>query len=208
MAERVTVEADGSTTVVIEGHVFRLKLFGRHQVYNLLAAYAIARTLGYRFDGVDTESLIFSTSPLRGQILHEHGVTIIADCYNANPDSVSAGLKTLAETPVPGRLFIVLGDMLELGADSPQFHREVGRALGELQFSETILVGHESLVTQESAEAAGVEPARLQHFQSSADAAEYIVPKAAAGDTLYIKGSRGIGLEKIIERLHERGGAA
>ena len=206
--DRVVAEADGATTVTIEGHPFRLNLFGRHQVYNLLAAYAIARTLDYGFTGVNTEAIEFTTSPMRGQILSEHGVTIIADCYNANPDSVAAGLKTLAETPVEGDMYIVLGDMLELGNGSPEFHRAVGRALCDLKFTEAILVGPESKAIQSGAEEAGVDAIRLRHFADSSAAAEYIAPKLAAGDTVYVKGSRGIGLEKIIERLRERGGAA
>lgn len=204
----VVAEADGSTTVTLDAHVFHLALFGRHQVYNLLAAYAIVRTLGYSFDRIDTSALTFTTSPLRGQISHEQGLTIIADCYNANPDSMATGLATLKQTPIAGELVIVLGDMLELGADSRRFHQELGRQLAGLTFAEAVVVGPASLAVLEAARTAGLDQTRIRHFATTAEAADYLVPRLKKGATLYLKGSRGIGLEKIIQRLRERGGAA
>jgi UDP-N-acetylmuramoyl-tripeptide--D-alanyl-D-alanine ligase len=204
--DSVVAEPDGSTTVIIEGHVFHINLFGRHQVYNLLAAYAIVCTLGYSFARVDTEAIELTTSPLRGQILHEKGLTIIADCYNANPDSMASGLKTLHDTPISGPLYIVLGDMLELGADSPRFHRELGRELAHLAFTETVLVGPQSVAVRDGAVETGAVSDRIRHFAATAEAADYLLSTLPAKATIYIKGSRGIGLEKIIERLREQGG--
>jgi len=206
--DKVEIGTDGVLEVTIEGHRFRIALFGRHQVYNLLAAYAIVRSLGYSFDGVDTSTIAFESAPMRGQVLTEHGVTIIADCYNANPDSVATGLETLKEYPATGRRFIVLGDMLELGDDALRYHHDLGAALTTLDFAEAVFVGPLAKAYQQGAEDAGVDRERLYHVETAQLAADYLTEKLQRGDVLFVKGSRGIGLETIIHTWRDRGGTA
>jgi UDP-N-acetylmuramoyl-tripeptide--D-alanyl-D-alanine ligase len=194
-----------SATVTIEGHRFRLPLFGEHQVYNLLAGYAVARTLGYSFDTVDTEAIMFGTGPMRGQTVTHNGVTFIVDCYNANPESVRLGLKSFATTKSKKRRIIVLGDMLELGALAQEYHRQIGALLAQQSFDLVIGVGPLSKSLIAAASEAGVAAARLQHYGDATAAAAAMKNLFHSGDLVYIKGSRGIGLEKVFTEFTGEG---
>jgi UDP-N-acetylmuramyl pentapeptide synthase len=196
----------GRQRVQIENHVFELALFGRHQVYNLLAAYAAFRTLGLDFGDVDTAGLTFTTAPMRGQTLEHHGVTFFADCYNANPDSVRSGLASFGATPVAGRRVVILGDMLELGDASPGFHREAGRQAAAIGPDLLILVGAQSVSAATAARESGLPDSTVRHYDSAEECADDLLAALQPGDTVYIKGSRGIALEKIISHWEQKGG--
>ncbi|MFZ5980333.1 MAG: UDP-N-acetylmuramoyl-tripeptide--D-alanyl-D-alanine ligase [Candidatus Zixiibacteriota bacterium] len=201
------VEAlDGRGTVVkIEGSTFRLPLFGRYQVHNFLAAYAAVRTLGYDFAKIATEKILFETAPMRGQFVEYHGVMFIADCYNANPESVIAGLKSFAAQETGRRRVIVLGDMLELGENEETYHRQIGRRLSEQEFDLAVLVGPRSKYTLEELLRAGKNTDRVMHFSSAVACAEAMRRIFRKNDLAYIKGSRGMGLEIVIDTFRDRG---
>ncbi len=201
---RVQEDSDGTTVVQLENKRFRLSLFGRHQVYNLLAAYAIARTLGYRFQDVDTETLELQLPPLRGEVVTSRGVTFILDCYNANPDSVKSGLKSFGDQDNHTRRLIILGDMLELGASSEQYHRRVGLELARQTFDSAALVGPWSQFVLEEAVKAGIPYEKLVYFENAVDCAEAMVSSLKKGDLVYVKGSRGIGLEEVLNLWREK----
>ncbi len=202
-AENVEILRDGSSLVTIEGHRFRSNLFGKHQVYNILAGYAVARTLGYSFDSTNTEKIAFSSAPMRGQIIPCAGVTFIADCYNANPDSVKLGLESFSLIPESGRRVLILGDMLELGEKAEQYHREIGRKLANIRFDLAVLVGPVSAYTLMAAIDAGVPSPRLKHFADAATCAREMLGMIQAGDLVYVKGSRGIGLEVVLNEYQK-----
>ncbi len=193
--------ADGTMMVTIEGHDFRMPLVGRHQVYNLLAAYAAFRTLGYSFKGVDTATIALDTAPMRGQMMTRRGIRFLVDCYNANPENVKAGLAGFFAIETKQRRVLVLGDMLELGDDSPTYHERVGRLLAQHEFDTALLVGPMSAHTLDGATAAGVDRDRLRHYATAEDCAAEIATYLRQGDLVYLKGSRGIGLEKILEHF-------
>jgi UDP-N-acetylmuramoyl-tripeptide--D-alanyl-D-alanine ligase len=202
-AEKVEVRSDGASIVTVEGHRFRSNLFGRHQVYNLLAAYAVARTLGYSYDGVATEEIQFTSAPMRGEIVSYGGVHFVADCYNANPDSVRLGLESLSQVPGSGRRLIILGDMLELGECAEEYHRQIGRQLAGIKFDFAALVGPQAAHMLEAARQAGVSGNRLAHFADAASCAQRMVSVIQPGDLVYVKGSRGIGLEVVLRQFRE-----
>ena len=191
--------------VTIEGHRFRLPLFGQYQVYNLLAAYAIARAVGCDFGQVDTLSIPLSTASMRGEIIEAGGMTIVADCYNANPESVKAGLDSFARFPDDRRKVVILGDMLELGETSAAFHREIGVKLSSYSFPLVMVVGPMSRHTADSALAAGVKATQLHHFADAARCAAAAEELLRTGDLVYLKGSRGIGLEAVLKKFCAEG---
>jgi UDP-N-acetylmuramoyl-tripeptide--D-alanyl-D-alanine ligase len=197
--DSIRLERDGSTTVVIESHCFRLSLFGEHQVYNLLAGYAVFRTLGLTFEGVDTSKLEFKTAPMRGQILHSHGVMFVVDCYNANPASVALGLKSFDAYATGGRRIVILGDMLELGADAVAYHRAMGRQAAEYRFDAVVFVGPLSREAYEAALGAGRTAANTMHFPDARSCARETAALFHVGNAVYVKGSRGIGLETVVQ---------
>jgi UDP-N-acetylmuramoyl-tripeptide--D-alanyl-D-alanine ligase len=166
-----------------------------HLRANLLAAAAAALAVGVRPSGrVD-----FQPGPGRGQRVQlAGGVTLIDDCYNANPMSMHAALQDLARTPAPrGRRVAVLGDMLELGSAQRRFHVELGRQARAAGVDLLISVGP-------LASAAGEGFARPSAFHAAADAAgaaELLRELIRAGDVVLVKGSRGVALERVCEQL-------
>jgi UDP-N-acetylmuramoyl-tripeptide--D-alanyl-D-alanine ligase len=159
-----------------------------HMRLNAAAALAAARAVGVEPQGLIEVAL----SDLRGQRLElPGGVTIVNDCYNANPMSMRAALDDLAAA-APGRRVAVLGDMLELGPDAERFHREVGEHARER--------GVDLLVT------VGPLAAAMDGDQAVANAAEAaaLLPELLEdGDTVLVKGSRGVGLEVVAEALQQ-----
>ncbi|PWB75331.1 hypothetical protein C3F09_02920 [candidate division GN15 bacterium] len=202
---KISTDDSGASIVEIERHTFILPLFGRHQVYNLVAAYATARTLGYSFDKIDTRTIAFTTAPMRGQRVTKSGVTFIVDCYNANPESVRLGLLSLDAIPFSGRRVLVLGDMLELGESSEKYHRELGRFLAEHRADVIVLVGPLTRFAHDAALHAGVSARTLLHYTDAAACAEDIRGIVRTGDLVYLKGSRGIGLERVFDAFAEKG---
>jgi len=194
----IAITDNGATAVTIDGRRFLLPLIGRHQVSNLLAAYAAFATLGYSFEGVDTEAIRFDTPPMRGQRVTKHDMTFIADCYNANPESVRAGLAAFFEMTVPGRRVVILGDMLELGEKSRDYHREAGERLAQYDFDLAITVGPLSQEIISGAIAQGNPKNIFHHFDNSHDAADAVRALLHEGDFVYLKGSRGIELENVL----------
>jgi UDP-N-acetylmuramyl pentapeptide synthase len=153
---------------------------------NALAALAAARAVGAEPHG----RIEVALSANRGQRLTlPDRIVVVDDCYNANPMSMRAALDDLAAT-APGRRVAVLGDMLELGPDEERFHREVGEHARAR--------GVEVLVT------VGPRAAAMAGDHAAADAAEAaaLVPGLLApGDTVLVKASRGVGLERVTEAL-------
>ena len=122
------------------------------------------------------------------------GIVLIDDCYNANPMSMRAAIDELAAT-APGRRVAVLGDMLELGPLSPDLHREIGEHASERGVEVLLTVGEL---------AAEMAPAFAGEIHSAADAeaaAGIIGGLLRPGDTVLVKGSRGVGLERVVAAL-------
>jgi UDP-N-acetylmuramoyl-tripeptide--D-alanyl-D-alanine ligase len=156
----------------------------RHMRHNALAALAAARAIGVRPRGrIDVE-----LSSRRGQRVElDSGAVILNDCYNANPMSMRAALDELSHAP--GRRIAVLGDMLELGPDEVRFHHEVGAYARE----------HADLLITVGPLAATMDGDHA--VDDAAAAAELLRGLLTAGDTVLVKGSRGVGLEAVAEAL-------
>lgn len=199
--ESIARDESGTTVVTIQGDTFRLPLIGKHQVYNLLAAYAVFRTLGYDFANVDTADISLDTAPMRGQRLDKNGITFIADCYNANPESVEAGLEAFFQIPTDGRRVVILGDMLELGTEAETYHRAVGEILARREFELAVTVGPLSEHIMNEATSSGKPRDIFRHFEDARAAARAAAEYLQKGDFVFIKGSRGIGLEAVLDAL-------
>ena len=205
--DEVVTREDGTSMVAIDGYSFNLPLVGSHQIYNLLAAYATFKTLGFSFEGMDTLDIPLNTAPMRGQKTVLSNITFVADCYNANPESVRAGLKAFFESKMPGRRVVILGDMLELGEKAIEYHRAAGKQLASGYFEKAVLVGELSKYVMDGALKAGVPKSALVHFDNAEDAAKAMKDFLREGDFVYIKGSRGIGLEAILNSFGKPGGS-
>jgi UDP-N-acetylmuramoyl-tripeptide--D-alanyl-D-alanine ligase len=159
-----------------------------HNVLNTLAAVAAATALGLEPSGrVEPEF-----SSYRGEIVElEGGVTVVNDCYNANPMSMRAALDHLAGTPAERRLAI-LGTMAELGPDSRRFHREIGEHAAALGIDVLITVGEEALAFGEGFDG------DTQAVATPEEAGALLEELAQPGDRVLVKGSRAVGLERVL----------
>lgn len=163
---------------------------------NLPAVLAAARAIGIEPDG-DVRPEI---SPMRGQRLHlSRDVVVVVDCYNANPMSMTAALDDLA-TSATGRRVAVLGDMLELGPDEKRLHAELGAHAKFTGVEVLIAVGPLSRHTG-TGFGSGV-----QWVEDSYAAAELLPKLLEPGDTVLLKASRGIGLERVADALRGQDG--
>jgi len=200
-----------SFTLIIDGrsHPVRLRLLGRHQVGNAVAAAAAAYTVGVPAEVI---AEVLSTAGIRSRWrmeLHElpGDVVLINDAYNANPASMQAALSTLAEigrrrstTRPQARTIAVLGEMLELGQESDELHRGVGQAAAELGISELIVVGDGAALIADGAQSGASTPGTVRQVpdkQSVVAALGVLRP----GDAVLIKASRDVGLESLGDQL-------
>lgn len=180
----------------------QLQLPGPHQVANALAATAVGLSLGFQPGETAAALATFRSLDKRSQVEeHACGLVIYNDCYNANPGSMSMALKTLAALPRQGRILAALGDMLELGAATPQAHREMGALAAQLGVDLLVLYGNYKTFIREGALAAGLPPHRLIMVSSHAEGARRIKEFCQPGDVLLVKGSRGARMEKLLHCL-------
>jgi UDP-N-acetylmuramoyl-tripeptide--D-alanyl-D-alanine ligase len=168
-----------------------------HLRRNLLAAVAAARAVGVTPSG----RVNLELSPGRGQRTElPDQVTLIDDCYNANPVSMRAALDDLAETAARAdgaRTVAVLGDMLELGEDERSFHAEIGEYASAAGVDVLITVGPLA-----RAMANGFNhPDRVHPTNDAGEAARLVPDLLAPGDVVLVKASRGVGLELVCRSL-------
>ncbi len=171
---------------------FSWALPGAHQAMNAGVAFAVAQVLGIEDDCV-VEGLASCQLPgMRLRTVEHDGVTWINDAYNANPDSVKALLDLLASAPHGGgHLHIVLGDMLELGPDTAQYHATaLAYACERLPGARILPFG--PLMAQ------AVRSFDLDAFEDIEDLRQHLTTHVAAGDLIAVKGSRGMALERLI----------
>ena len=181
--------AKGSALTVLAGER-RIELFlpayGRHLAYASLAAAAVGIELGLSDGQIAAGAADYAPVGRRARIIETPSLTVIDDCYNANPDSVKMAIASAGA--LGGRLVCILGDMLELGEQSEQMHREVGeaaRAAGALL-----------LTAGERSAAMGGE-----HFASKADLISALPRLLKRGDRVLVKASHSMAFEEISDAL-------
>ena len=169
---------------------------GRHMVLDSLAASAAGYECGLTLDEIKRglESFV----PVDGRMcrIPFRGAVIIDDCYNASPASMKASLGVLAKAE--GRKLALLADMLELGENTAELHRGVGRAAAELGIDLVVTVGSLAKHISDAAIEAGINEA---YHMEREEAAEFIGKTLSPGDTLLVKASRGMALEKLISEI-------
>jgi UDP-N-acetylmuramoyl-tripeptide--D-alanyl-D-alanine ligase len=181
---------------------FLLPIPGRHNVQNALAAIAVASSFDVPPADVREGLVEFRNLPQRGESLTLPGpVTIVNDSYNSNPQAMECMLETLRTWPGARRRIVVAGEMLELGPQSPELHKETGRKCAEANLTWLIAVQGDARFFVEGAVAAGLPPAHTRFFPEAGLAGEFCRSRLEAGDVVLVKGSRGVHLETVIEML-------
>jgi len=171
---------------------------GRLSVHNALAGAAVGLAAGVPLGRIVAGLEGGWSAPHRAEIVRLRGMTVIDDSYNASPGSMLAALEMLDD--LPGRHVAVLGEMLELGEDGERGHLAVGEAVGD-RVGLLIVVGTAARGIVEGAIAAGLDPSRCHHVGDGDEALEVLRPRLRDGDTVLVKASRGIGLDRLVGSL-------
>src|SRR6266581_402479 len=177
---------------------------GRHNLMNALAASAVATALKVKPELI-AEALRTARPPkMRGEVLNfAEGFTVVDDSYNSNPRSLLSMTQTLAEASENvKRRFVIAGEMLELGPDAPQMHREAGREIARLGID--VLWGVRGLAKEIVAGAAQERLTATRFFENSDEAAMAVLNELRAGDLILVKGSRSVETDKVVKALKER----
>lgn len=181
-----------------------LRVYGVHNVINALAAAAAGHAAGLSPAMIAKGLAAFRPASMRSQVVTVRGARVINDCYNANPSSMKAALQLLAEMGQGGRTIAVLGDMLELGPKELDFHREIGAFVAQQGIGELIACGALGKAIAAGARKAGLPTARIHEVPDAAAAGALIKPMLKAGDTVLVKASRGMKLERVLEAIQGR----
>ena len=178
----------------------KLPFIGEHNALNATGAFALALALGY-----SPEECVQGLEAARpyarrlNVVDGPHGVTVVDDCYNANPASMAAALDTLRTLAQPGgRAVAVLGDMLELGPGELEEHAQLGDAAA----GKAELVAFFGPRSRKGYEAAARWASNAAHFTEVEPLLAWLQPQLQAGDVVLVKGSRGMRLERVVAAPH------
>ena len=207
-ASAIRQENDGMSFLLDDAEngcfMVHIPALGRHNVANALAAYCAASQLGLTPKEAIRLMKEFRQTGMRQQMMDSHGVRIIQDCYNANPNSMQAALEMFKEYPCKRR-FAVLADMLELGDQARAAHEELGRLVARSNIDLLMTYGELARRTATVAAAKGV---RTIHANNYEEIAGFLAKAAQPGDAVLFKGSRAMALENAVERMKELQDAA
>jgi UDP-N-acetylmuramoyl-tripeptide--D-alanyl-D-alanine ligase len=139
---------------------------------------------------------------MRGERSERNGVTIINDCYNANPEAMRSMLELLRTLPAR-RHIAVLGEMLELGREAGTLHRNIGHFIAELGFDALLGIRGAARLMVDEAILAGMSGSAAYFFDSPEEAGDFLRGYMRPGDAILFKGSRGVQVEKAIDRAFQ-----
>lgn len=184
--------------------VFLPGAIATHLVPAALSAIAVGHILG--INAVEAAAALRSLEPLAGHMRIIDGIKntlLIDDTYNSSPEPTKSALNTLCKIPVQtnGKHIAVLADMLELGPETENAHREIGLKVAELGIDFLITVGEASKHTALAAREAGMDDNQIASFANSELAGKFLQEKLRQGDIVLIKGSQGMRMEKIVKEV-------
>jgi len=206
------------------GPVLCLNVCGAHNANNAAAAYAVGRRMGLTDEQIAAGLAAYQPAEMRLNVLRRGGVTVIDDCYNANPASMRAAIQVLALQPSrrsgapmafpgaekagsSGRRVLVVGDMLELGTEGTHWHEWIGREAATAGIEVIVAAGHfaECVVTGARAVNPEVDAVACAGAEQAGDEA---ASRLRPGDVVLVKGSRGMGMERAVRAILETASAS
>ncbi len=182
-------------------HRCHLGFLGEHNAMNACAAFAMGVSLGASPE--ECQAGLEAARPWAHRLSLVEGpggITVLDDCYNANPASTAAALETLKRIAGLRRCVAVLGDMLELGDAEERSHREIGAQATEVA-QVVVAVGPRSKALFEAAKAKGLDAYHAADPSTIDGALGFLKPRLSEGDVVLVKGSRGMRLERVVEAL-------
>jgi UDP-N-acetylmuramoyl-tripeptide--D-alanyl-D-alanine ligase len=196
-AENVSLTPYGARFRTL-GVDFESPLAGRHGISNVLAGIAVAHVMGIAPEKLREAIRSLTPGEMRGERSERNGVTVINDCYNANPEAMLSMIELLRATPAARRI-AVLGEMLELGREAEPLHRRVGRFVAEQGIHAVIGIRGAGRWLVDEAIAAGLSGGAALFFETPEQAGKFLRTFLQPGDAVLFKGSRGVHVERALE---------
>lgn len=169
---------------------------GYHMLYNAMAATCIGIHFGMTFDEIDAGIRKLKAIGGRNHIFDANGMTIIDDCYNANPMSMKASLEVLSQAS--GRKVAILGNMFELGEKEISLHEEVGKTAAQLNIDVIICIGQ---LAKSIYDGASEGNGKVLYYKTKEQFLENMNSILENGDTILIKASNGMKFKEIVEKF-------
>ncbi|APH06580.1 UDP-N-acetylmuramoyl-tripeptide--D-alanyl-D-alanine ligase [Bacillus weihaiensis] len=188
------------TAFKVKGEEYFIPVLGTHNVSNALAAFAVADYFQVKKEAIKKGFESMKLTGMRLELLtSDQGVSVINDAYNASPTSMKAAIALLEDLNGFHHKYAVLGDMLELGEDEKEFHREIGRLMNKKNITKLFTYGRLGEEIAKGAKEADEQFA--QHFQDKKELIEKLQTVVAKQDVVLVKASRGMKLEEVVEAL-------
>ncbi|MFA4981228.1 MAG: UDP-N-acetylmuramoyl-tripeptide--D-alanyl-D-alanine ligase [Candidatus Omnitrophota bacterium] len=179
---------------------FGLNVLGMHNVYNALAAIAVAYCFGIGSRTAKKALERYSPANMRLDLKKIRGVDVINDSYNSNPLSMKFALETIRNYPARAK-WVVSGDMLELGDESIDLHKGIGNYIAKAGVDGLLTFGDLSKHTLDQARRSGMRRDRLWHCSSHDEIARVLQKIVKKGDAVLLKGSRSMKMEEVLNKL-------
>lgn len=177
-----------------------IPMLGEHQVLNATAAIAIARYFGVSFENIKKGLLNIEKTGMRNELVEANGFTILDDSYKSNPASVRAALNTLYSIKGYGQKIAILGDMLGLGDDEIDMHREIGREIYSDKVDYLFTIGEFGKYIYETAKSNFSED-KIFHFDDKDKLVEKVKQIIDLKALVLVKASRPLAMEEVVEKL-------
>ena len=204
---RDIVQVGSSMKFVIDSpwgeYTATIPLVGMHNVLDALAAFGVGCVMGVEPKIAAKALEKYVPVGFRQKITRHNGMVVVEDCYNCSPDSLRAAALALAASPCDGRKIMVVSDMLELGEQSDEMHRECGAFIARQEIDLLMGCGEATETTVQGAYSAGME--RCKHYSDKETLYNELVKTARSGDVIWFKASRGMKLEEVSGKLLGKG---
>lgn len=176
-----------------EGHEVTTQLVGNYNYENMAAAACIGKYFGVSLEKANEAIAAYSPVNNRSQVMQKGSNTLILDAYNANPTSMAAAIRNFGSMKAPKKV-VILGDMFEMGEESANEHRQLGEVTAEQNFDTVLLCGNDMR------HAAAVS-SEFKHFENKQELQQWLQQNPVSESYVLIKGSRGMGLETLVDTM-------
>lgn len=185
-----------------------IPVIGNHNIYNALSAIAFGLEFNISMNDIKDSLRNYKTLKMRqciDEVIFEgKKITVIDDTYNANPDSMESAINVLSILGKDRRKVAILADMLELGEYSDKLHFEVGEFVSKKEIDILLTIGEKSKYIAKGAQSFSDKNIKIMHFMSNNDCFDYLKNLLNINDIILLKGSRGMHLEEIVNKITEK----
>jgi UDP-N-acetylmuramoyl-tripeptide--D-alanyl-D-alanine ligase len=199
------VPADSGSRFTIEGVQISLPLPGPGNVENAVAAWAVCKQFGLTIEDFARAVKTIPAVSMRTELLQIGNLTVLDDCYNANPASMRNALETLSHigSSKNRRPVFICGDMAELGEQTKVFHAELGNSIARAKVQLLITVGNLAKIAADAAQKTAQYNLQTESFDDVSSACDNLAKFIKDDDIILVKGSRIVRLESVVEKLKE-----